>query len=125
MIGYTSLGTNDLRRAGDYYDALLTLLGAVRAIEAPDYIAWGRGAASPLFSIHEPADGRPATVGNGVMVALLGVDSDQVRAVHRRALELGSQDEGPPGPRGDGGFYAAYFRDLDGNKLNVHCMTAD
>jgi len=56
------------------------------------------------------------------MVALVVLEPKQVDAVHRKALELGGKDEGAPGPRGDGGFYAGYFRDLDGNKLNCFCF---
>ena len=76
---------------------------------------------SPALSVTVPFDGKPATVGNGVMVALVMDSTDKVDALHAKALELGGTDEGAPGPRGDG-FYAAYFRDLDGNKLNAFCM---
>jgi predicted lactoylglutathione lyase len=69
-----------------------------------------------------PFDGKPATVGNGVMVALYVDSRAKVDALHARALELGGSDEGAPGPRGDSGFYAGYFRDLDGNKLNAFTM---
>jgi predicted lactoylglutathione lyase len=74
-----------------------------------------------VVSVIEPFDGKPASVGNGVMVALAAGSRAQVDALHRKALELGGQDEGAPGPRGDG-FYAGYFRDLDGNKLNAFFM---
>ena len=123
MIGYTTVGTNDLARSAEFYDSLLGLLGAARTIEAEDFIAWGKSAESPMFSIHIPADGKTATVGNGVMIALPASDMKKVTQVHKKAIELGGSDEGLPGPRGDSGFYAAYFRDLDGNKLNAHCMT--
>jgi predicted lactoylglutathione lyase len=63
-----------------------------------------------------------ATVGNGVMVAIGVAHRSEVDRVHALALELGAGDEGAPGPRGDAGFYAGYFRDLDGNKLNVFCI---
>jgi hypothetical protein len=76
-----------------------------------------------LLSVTRPYDGNAATVGNGVMVALVVMTPEQVDAIHARAIELGGTDEGAPGPRGDSGFYAAYFRDLDGNKLNAFCMT--
>ena len=69
----------------------------------------------------KPFDKKPATVGNGVMVALEASNAAQVDALHRRALQLGAADEGAPGPRGEG-FYAGYFRDLDGNKLNFFCF---
>jgi predicted lactoylglutathione lyase len=73
---------------------------------------------SPAISICKPYDGKPATVGNGVMIAI-NVDSrDKVNALHKKAMELGGTDEGAPGQRSDD-FYAAYFRDLDGNKLNA------
>jgi predicted lactoylglutathione lyase len=71
-----------------------------------------------MVSVIKPFDGKPATVGNGVMVSLAASSKAQVDALHRKALELGGKDEGAPGPRGDG-FYAGYFRDLDGNKLNA------
>jgi len=68
-----------------------------------------------------PYDGKPATIGNGCMVALVVDSTAKVDALHARALALGASDEGAPGPRGEG-FYAGYFRDLDGNKLNFFCM---
>jgi len=123
MIGYTSLGTRNLERAAAFYDALLALMGAVRTLEAEDFIVWGAPGQSSMFSIHVPFDGRPASVGNGVMVALAAADPSKVAAMHAKALELGGTDEGEPGSRGSGGFFAAYFRDLDGNKLNVHTMS--
>lgn len=122
MIGYTTLGTNNLARAASFYDTLLGKLGAARMMEAEDFIAWGKDQDTPMFSIHIPADGKVATVGNGVMIALQADNSEQVAAVHQGAMALGAKDEGLPGQRGDSGFFAAYFRDLDGNKLNIHCM---
>jgi catechol 2,3-dioxygenase-like lactoylglutathione lyase family enzyme len=121
MIGYIILGTNDLDRAVAYYDKLLTELGASRFIEEDTYVAWATAPDQPVFSVCKPFDGKPATVGNGTMIALVLDANDKVDAVYAKAMELGSADEGPPGMRSDG-FYAAYFRDLDGNKLNVFCM---
>ena len=123
MIGYTTVGTNDFAQSASFYDALLGCLGAVRTMQDNDFIAWGKDPDSTMFSIHIPHDGEAATVGNGIMIALVAQDSHQVNAIHQQALKLGALDEGKPGPRGEQGFYAAYFRDLDGNKLNVHCMT--
>ena len=122
MIGYTTFGTNDIKRAGSFYDALLGQLGAKRTMEMGDrFIAWGTAPDRPMVSVIIPFDGKPATVGNGVMVALLASSKEQVNAIHKKALELGGKDEGAPGPRGPG-FYAGYFRDLDGNKLNAFFM---
>ncbi len=118
MIGYVTLGTNDLARAARFYDALLGDLGAKRIMENEQFIAWGKDMTSPGLGITYPFDKKPASVGNGVMVALAVDSTEKVNALHRKAIELGGRDEGAPGPRGEG-FYAGYFRDLDGNKLNV------
>ncbi len=118
MIGYVTLGTNDLQRAAAFYDALLATLGAKRAMEMETFIAWATAPNTPMVAVIKPFDGKPATVGNGVMVALMADSKATVDALHKKALDLGGTDEGAPGPRGDG-FYAGYFRDLDGNKLNA------
>jgi catechol 2,3-dioxygenase-like lactoylglutathione lyase family enzyme len=98
MIGYVCLGTNDLMEFGTF-------------------IAWSAGKNSPGLALTRPFNGKPATVGNGVMVALAVDSPAKVDAMYRKAMELGATDEGPAGPRGDD-FYAGYFRDPDGNKLS-------
>jgi catechol 2,3-dioxygenase-like lactoylglutathione lyase family enzyme len=118
MIGYVTLGTNDISRAATFYDALLAEIGAGRYMESDRFIAWAVAPDKPSLGVIKPYDGQPATVGNGVMIALVVDSNAKVDAVHRKAMELGGKDEGAPGPRGTSGFYAAYFRDLDGNKLN-------
>jgi len=120
MIGYVTIGTNDLPRAAAFYDALLGEIGAKRMMETEEFIAWSVRQDAPGLGVTKPFDKKPATVGNGVMVALEAQSAAQVDALHRKALSLGAADEGAPGPRG--GFYAAYFRDLDGNKLNFFFM---
>ncbi len=122
MIGYVTLGTNKYDEAAAFYDALLGDIGASRVMEADKFIAWGVSPKSPALSIIKPEDGNAATVGNGVMVAIAMDSTDKVDAFHAKALVLGGTDEGAPGERGEG-FYAAYFRDLDGNKLNAFCLT--
>ncbi len=122
MIGYVTVGTNDMTKAGAFYDELLAVIGAKRVMEQERYIYWGNKPGTPGFMIIKPLDGQAATVGNGVMVALVVKDTELVKAVYEKALALGGTCEGGPGPRGDSGFYAAYFRDLDGNKLNAFCM---
>jgi catechol 2,3-dioxygenase-like lactoylglutathione lyase family enzyme len=118
MIGYVTLGTNDLARAARFYDGLLIALGATRWLEGEREIVWARPEGGPAISVLKPFDGRPATVGNGVMVGLAMGSRAEVDALYAIALNLGASDEGKPGPRGSN-FYAAYFRDLDGNKLNA------
>jgi catechol 2,3-dioxygenase-like lactoylglutathione lyase family enzyme len=121
VIGYATVGTNDLPRAAAFYDALLAEVGAKRLLDLPRGYMWGVSWDKPSLGVVKPFDGKPATVGNGTMVALVVDSPEKVDRVHRKALELGGTDEGPAGPRGDS-FYAGYFRDLDGNKLNVFCI---
>ncbi len=120
MIGYVTLGTNDKAKATAFYDALLGEMGAKRLMETDDFVGWGTGMDKAMLMIFNPHDKKVATVGNGVMVALQAASPEQIRALHAKALELGATNEGDPGPRGQG-FYGAYFRDLDGNKLNFFC----
>lgn len=124
MIGYITLGTNDLPRATKYYDELLAVISAGRVYEGDNFVAWGNSPEAPAISVITPFDGKAATVGNGSMIALAVDSPETVNAFHAKALELGGTDEGAPGPRMDN-FYAGYFRDLDGNKLNAFCMVGD
>ena len=122
MIGYVTLGTADLARAAKFYDALAKEMGTGRMMETDTYIAWGKPGGEAGVAATLPHDGKPASVGNGTMVALQAKDKEQVSRLYDIALAHGGTDEGAPGPRGDEGFYAAYFRDPDGNKLNAFTM---
>ena len=122
MIGYVAVGTNDFKRALGFYEALMAELGAKRVMDYPTFVAWKQGGDKAGFALASPFDKKPATVGNGSMVAFEVAKPAQVDALYGKALALGATDEGPPGDRGDG-YYGAYFRDLDGNKLNFHCWT--
>lgn len=122
MIGYVTLGTKDMARSTAFYDDLLALFGAKRFMSSDRFVAWTTAPGKPGLSVALPFDGNPATVGNGVMVALAVNSNDKVDEVYKRALALGGSDEGAPGERMKG-FYAGYFRDLDGNKLNCFCMS--
>ena len=122
MIGYVTLGTNDLQRAASFYDALLADFGAKRRLESERMVFWSAGRGMAQLAVITPYDKKAATPGNGTMVSLNVDTPAKVDAIHRKALELGGKDEGAPGKRTDT-FYGAYFRDLDGNKLAVFCMT--
>lgn len=122
MIGYVTIGTNDMARGAKFYDELLADIGASRFMEADSFIAWAVTPGGSSLAITKAFDGKPASVGNGVMVALAVETPAQVDALYAKAISLGATDEGAAGPRGEG-FYAGYFRDLDGNKLNFFCMT--
>ena len=124
MLGYVTLGTNDLARAAKFYDALTAELGVSRMMENEQFIAWGKPGAGAWIGLTKPFNGNAATVGNGVMVALEAKDEAQVQRLYDIALANGGSDEGAPGDRG-GGFYAGYFRDPDGNKLNAFLMKAE
>ena len=122
MIGYVVLGTNDLARAAAFYDELLAEMGVSRMMELGERgYAWAAAMDKPMLCVMKPNDGQPATVGNGAMAAIAADSRDQVNRIYEKAMELGGSDEGAPGLRAEGGdgFYAAYFRDLDGNKLDV------
>ncbi len=121
MIGYVTLGTNDLPRAAKFYDAIAAELGVGRFMEFENFIAWG-GTEGAGIGLTKPFDGNAASVGNGVMVALEAKDREQVQRLYEIALANGGSCEGEPGARGDN-FYAGYFRDPDGNKLNAFLMT--
>ncbi len=123
MIGYVTIGTNDLDKARAFYGALLGTIGATELFRMESGLTmYGTGFDKPAVCVTKPYDGRPATVGNGMMVALAVDARPKVDALHAKALALGGADEGKPGLRGPEGpqaVYAAYFRDLDGNKLAV------
>ncbi|MEZ5893729.1 MAG: VOC family protein [Parvularculaceae bacterium] len=122
MIGYVTVGTNDMEKSAKFYDALLGEIGAKRFMEGDRFIAWAVAPDKPSIGIIKPFDEKPATVGNGVMIAIPCDKPETVDKLYKKAMALGAKDEGAAGPRGQG-FYAGYFRDPDGNKLNFFCMT--
>lgn len=120
MIGYITIGTKDFDSAVKFYDALLATMGIKRLWQHGHMAAWGRSRAETALCVTRPFDGKVASIGNGVMIALKVDSADQVVKVHAKGIELGGVNEGNPGPRGEHGVYAGYFRDLDGNKLNAY-----
>lgn len=123
MIGYVTVGTNSIDKARTFYASLLSTIGAkelMRVNQPNAFTLYGPSLGKPGLAVVKPHDGKPATVGNGVMPALMLESREKVDALHAKALELGGTCEGKPGVRGEEGpqaFYGAYFRDLDGNKL--------
>jgi predicted lactoylglutathione lyase len=122
MLTVARYGTRDLPRARAFYDEIAGMIGAVRVFDRPDLVSY-KGADGAMFLIGKPFAGE-ATVGNGTQMGFVVSSRAMVDAVHAKALELGGTSEGAPGVRGDNpnGFYAGYFRDLDGNKLAVFHM---
>jgi catechol 2,3-dioxygenase-like lactoylglutathione lyase family enzyme len=122
MLGYVTLGTNDIEKAAAFYDRLCAEFGVGRMMGDENFIAWGKPGGGAGIGLTKPFNGEPASVGNGVMAAFQADSKEQVDKVYKLAVEeLGATCEGPAGPRGDT-FYAGYFRDPDGNKLNVFTM---
>jgi predicted lactoylglutathione lyase len=122
MIGYVTVGTNDLKKAAPFYDKIAAEMGIGRFMGSDTFIAWSSADGGAGLGLTQPFDGKPMSVGNGVMIALAAKDKAQVDRIYKLALSLGGTDEGAPGPRGEGGFYAGYFRDPEGNKLNAFVM---
>ena len=126
MIGYVTVGSNDLEKSRSFYDALMPVLGAGRIMEFGDnFTMYGTGMGKPGFAVCKPYNGNAATVGNGNMTSIACDSRAKVDELYAKAIELGGSCEGPPGVRGEDGphaFYGAYFRDLDGNKLAAFCI---
>ncbi len=123
MIGYLTLGTNNIAKAREFYDALLPLMGGKRVSDDGDRLSlWTTKRGAPLLGLIRPHDGKEATIGNGTMTALLVDDRETMVKMYEKALELGGTDEGAPGPRGPQGMEFAYCRDPEGHKLAFYCM---
>ena len=122
ILSHVSLGTNDFARAKPFYDAVLATI-QVKCLMAFDGAA-GYGRKFPEFWIQSPFDGEKAAVGNGTHVCFQAASIDDVKAFHAKALELGGNDDGAPGlrPEYTDNYYAAFVRDLDGNKIEAMLM---
>jgi catechol 2,3-dioxygenase-like lactoylglutathione lyase family enzyme len=125
MFHYITLGSNDLRRSGTFYDAVMASLGARRTVEREREIAYGIEDGMNLLWLVVPHLGYPATWGNGTMIALGAATRQQVRDFHAAALAAGGRDDGAPGQRYSTNFYSCYVRDPDGNKLSAVCEAAE
>ena len=116
MIGYTTLGTNDLEAATTFYDALFADMGYKKIIPNERLVLWSSKAGAAMLGVINPFDGETATVGNGTMVAIMVDSPETVANLHAKALSLGAADEGEVRIRG-GNLTFGYVRDPDGNKL--------
>jgi catechol 2,3-dioxygenase-like lactoylglutathione lyase family enzyme len=115
MLAYAMIGTNDKPKALAFYDAVLGEMGYGRAMDFGKSQAYGDGK-GVMLAVGIPHNDQPATFGNGTMIAINGKTEEQIISAYTKAIALGGTDEGAPGQRGPG-FYGAYFRDLDGNKI--------
>lgn len=121
MIGYITLGTNDLPKAVDFYDAVLAEMGSKKVVDFGRFVGWSIGDAGQMLAVVTPYNEEPATFGNGTMIALNVGDKALVDKLHAKALSQGATNEGDPGLRMEV-YYCAYIRDLDGNKINFYCQ---
>ena len=124
MLGYVTLGTNNIEQARAFYTALLGELGMQELFDNGRLYFYGSAPTGPFVVVGGPYDEQTATAGNGTMVALNCGDNAKIDALHAKALELGATDDGAPGERVPGVFYGAYVRDPDGNKLCFYKMGA-
>ena len=124
MISYTTVGSNDLKKATAFYDALFGEIGVGQLWAIDTFVGYGPSMDQPMFAVCQPFDGETASSGNGSMISLACPNKETVHKLYDKAIELGAQCEGPAGPRGDNGFYCGYFRDLDGHKINAFAMVA-
>jgi len=116
MIGYVTIGVNDMNRSVAFYDALLAEVGAKQVLGMDRIKFYGSGPGKPMLAICIPHDQQPPHRGNGNMVAIPGGSPEGVDRLYAKAIELGATDEGAPGQRMPI-FYGSYVRDPDGNKL--------
>ncbi|MEM9331636.1 MAG: VOC family protein [Pseudomonadota bacterium] len=120
MLTGACVGTNDLEAAGRFYDEVLATIGMERLTTVHNEIGYGISGKHAVFWVLTPFDGQPATFGNGTQIMFLASNEETVKAFHSAAMVQGGKDEGAPGPRDySPGYYGAYVRDLDGNKLHV------
>lgn len=121
MLGYVTVGTNDLERAKNFFDPLMEDMGQQQLMSMKGMVLYGVDISKPKLMITRPENRQSASNGNGVMVALAVQSKDDVDRLHKKALDMGAENEGDPGVR-PAGLYCAYFRDPDGNKFNFHAM---
>lgn len=124
MIGYTTVGSNDIPKAAKFYDNVFGIIGAKRCFDHEGFVGWAMKEGEPMFSIVTPHNEEKATSGNGTMIAITVPNAEASQKMYAKAIELGAICEGEPGIRMEA-YYCAYVRDLDGNKLNFFCMAED
>ena len=125
IFTHVTVGTNNLEKARQFYDAVLAPLGLKRLKDFGDGgSCWGQ--TTEEFMVLKPADGKAATVANGGTISFEAPSRAAVAAFHKAALDQGGKDEGAVGPRSFWPHaYAGYVRDLDGNKLACYCLKAE
>ena len=124
MSSHLTIGTRDLARAVAFYDAVMAPLGIERIpSKYQAWASWQRPGEAPKLWVGLPFNKEPAHQGNGWMAAFSASSRKAVDEAYAAAISAGAQDEGAPGlrPHFAPGYYGAYVRDLDGNKIHFVC----
>ncbi|MET0292146.1 MAG: VOC family protein [Steroidobacteraceae bacterium] len=117
IFTHVSLGSNDLAKSKQFYDAVLAPLG-VKYLAPMGDNAYLYGKDAPELLVTKPRNGDPACHANGGTVGFSAESREAVDRFHQAALANGGSCEGEPGPRAfTPTAYGAYVRDPDGNKL--------
>ncbi|MGY0565675.1 MAG: VOC family protein [Paraglaciecola chathamensis] len=125
MISHLTLGTNNLQKAQQFFEIILKPLRAKPVAKTSEVVFFAFSNSDTKLAVTKPFDGDLATAGNGTMLALKASSQNIVKSVYKLAIDLKAEPEGEPGPRNNGAYFAAYFRDLDGNKIAVFHRSDD
>ena len=126
MLSSVCIGSNNITRAGEFYDAVLSILDMQRSIDTEVEIGYATAGGNTCLWVLTPYDGKAATHGNGTQLIFQARSASEVDDFHAEAVRQGGTDEGAPGPRDyRRGYYGAYCRDLDGNKLHIFHLASD
>ncbi|HEY3777158.1 MAG TPA: VOC family protein [Rhizomicrobium sp.] len=123
MIGYVTIGAQDGEKSRKFYDVVMGAIGNERKFNDGGWIGYGRnGEDGHSVYVCPPHDGKPATAGNGTMIAFVAPSKDAVHKAYEAGLASGGKDEGAPGPRpaDSKSFYGCYLRDPTGNKICIY-----
>ena len=122
MIDHVSIGVSDLAASARFYDAVLAPLGYVKTDDREKTVGWGRsGKSHAEFWINARPGMQPLPADGGGHICLRTLSTEAVDMFHAAALKAGGKSDGAPGPRPgySEAYYAAFIRDLDGNKIEV------
>jgi len=126
MLGFATIGTNNIQESCKFYDVVLPTLGIKKVLTTERYIGYAinNNLEKIEFYLMKPFNKEAATYGNGTMIAFLAKSRFEVDNFHKVAIENGAINEGVPGFRpSDSRDYYAYIRDVDGNKICAYSPT--
>jgi catechol 2,3-dioxygenase-like lactoylglutathione lyase family enzyme len=124
MIDHVSIAVRDLAGSARFYAEVLATLGYEKLADRPATIGFGKK--YPEFWLNERRSMTPVDADTGMHICLRASSVEAVQAFHAAALKAGGTSDGAPGPRSGqiGGYYAAFIRDPEGNKIEAATFTA-